>query len=75
MKPSPRPIFPCFFDLIKDGPPTDIARDKDKLIGEAVWQEYLPKDRSQAEASPSQVSVFVDRSAATSIDAIVMVMA
>ncbi len=25
------------FDLIDDGPRTDIARDKDKLIGEAVW--------------------------------------
>lgn len=21
--------------------PTDIAKDKDKMIGEAVWQEYL----------------------------------
>jgi hypothetical protein len=29
------------FGLVKDGEPTDIAKDKDKLIGEAVWQEYL----------------------------------
>jgi hypothetical protein len=29
------------FGLVQDGEPTDIARDKDKLIGEAVWQEYL----------------------------------
>ena len=29
------------FGLVKDGEPTDIARDKDKLIDEAVWQEYL----------------------------------
>ena len=29
------------FGLVKDGEPTDIARDKDKLIGDAVWQEYL----------------------------------
>jgi hypothetical protein len=29
------------FDLIDEGPPTDIARDKDKMIGEAVWQDYL----------------------------------
>ncbi len=28
------------FDLIDDGPRTDIARDKDKLIGEAVWDDY-----------------------------------
>ena len=31
------------FDLVDEGPPTDIARDKDKMIGEAVWQEYLRK--------------------------------
>jgi hypothetical protein len=23
--------------------PTDIARDKNKMIGEAVWQDYLRK--------------------------------
>jgi hypothetical protein len=31
------------FNLIDDGPPTDIARDKDKMIGEAVWSDYLRK--------------------------------
>jgi len=31
------------FDLIDEGPVTDIARDKDKMVGEAVWQEYLRK--------------------------------
>ena len=31
------------FDLGASGEPTDIARDKDKMIGEAVWQEYLRK--------------------------------
>jgi hypothetical protein len=29
------------FGLVQDGEPTDIARDKDRLIGEAVWQEHL----------------------------------
>ncbi len=29
------------FGLVQDGEPTDIARDKDKLIGEAAWQEHL----------------------------------
>jgi hypothetical protein len=29
------------FDLVIEGEPTDIARDKDKLIGDAVWDEYL----------------------------------
>jgi hypothetical protein len=38
---KPKADISIFFDLIKDGPRTDIARDKDKLIGEAVWQEYL----------------------------------
>jgi len=28
------------FDLIDEGPPTDVTRDKDKMIGEAVWAEY-----------------------------------
>ena len=31
------------FDLCTSGEPTDIARDKDKMIGEAVWQNYLRK--------------------------------
>jgi hypothetical protein len=38
---KPKADISMIFDLIKDGPPTDIARDKDKLVGEAVWQEYL----------------------------------
>ena len=35
------------FDLIPAdaGPPTDIGRDKDKMVGEAVWQEHLRKTR------------------------------
>ena len=31
------------FDRIDEGPPTNIARDKDKMLGEAVWKEYLRK--------------------------------
>ena len=31
------------FGLIDEGPPTNIARDKDKMLGEAVWNEYLRK--------------------------------
>ena len=39
----PQPKFDIteIFDLIDEGPPTNIARDKDKMIGEAVWQEHL----------------------------------
>jgi hypothetical protein len=29
------------FDLVTEGEPTDISRDKNKLIGDAVWDEYL----------------------------------
>jgi hypothetical protein len=41
--PRPKVDISCVFDLVDQGPPTDIARDKDKMIGEAVWQEYLRK--------------------------------
>jgi hypothetical protein len=42
-EPQPKADISIFFDLVKDGPVTNIARDKDKMIGEAVWQEYLRK--------------------------------
>jgi len=35
----------AIFDLAASGEVTDIARDKDKMIGEAVWAEYLRKTR------------------------------
>src|SRR4029079_18613475 len=31
------------FDLIDEGPETNIARDKDKMIGDAVWDEHRHK--------------------------------
>ena len=31
------------FDLIDQGPVTDIVRDKHKMIGEAVWANYIRK--------------------------------
>jgi hypothetical protein len=42
-EPKRKADISVIFDLIKDGPVTDIARDKDKMIGEAVWHEYLRK--------------------------------
>jgi hypothetical protein len=39
--PKPKVDISILFDLIDEGPPTDIARDKDKMIGEALWEEYL----------------------------------
>src|SRR5437660_4227938 len=31
------------FDLVDEGPETNIARDKDKMVGEAVWKEHRRK--------------------------------
>ena len=33
------------FDLVDEGPQTNIAGDKDKMIGGAVWQQHLHKTR------------------------------
>jgi hypothetical protein len=40
-EPKPKADVSIIFDLVTEGEPTDIARDKDKLIGDAVWEEYL----------------------------------
>jgi hypothetical protein len=51
--PNPKPDISIIFDLVDEGPVTDIARDKDKMVGEAVWEEYLrdvgrnPRQRSR----------------------------
>jgi hypothetical protein len=42
-EPKPKADISIFFNLIDEGPPTDIARDKDKMIGEAVWDNYMRK--------------------------------
>jgi hypothetical protein len=42
-EPKPKADISIVFDLVDEGPPTDIARDKDKMIGEAVWADYLRK--------------------------------
>lgn len=31
------------FNLVRDGPVSNIAHDKDRMIGEAVWEEHLRK--------------------------------
>jgi len=35
------------FGLVKDGAPTDVAKDKDKLIGEAASQEHLEETKQK----------------------------
>jgi hypothetical protein len=40
---EPKADISIAFNLIDEGDPTDIARDKDKMIGDAVWANYLRK--------------------------------
>lgn len=40
---TPKADISIMFDLGASDEPTDIARDKDKMIGEAVWQNYMRK--------------------------------
>ena len=40
---KPKADISIMFDLVDEGPATDIARNKDKMIGEAVWQNHLHK--------------------------------
>jgi len=42
-EPKPKADISIVFDLVDEGPRTNIARDKDKMIGEAVWATYLRK--------------------------------
>jgi hypothetical protein len=44
---KPKADVSIIFDLGASDEPTDIARDKDKLIGDAVWQEYLEETRQK----------------------------
>jgi len=40
---GPKADISIIFDLVGEGGPTDIAPDKVKLLGQAVWQEHLRK--------------------------------
>jgi hypothetical protein len=52
--PKPKAHISAVFDLVDEGPPTNIARDKHKMIDEAFWDGYLrkmgrrPRSRAQA---------------------------
>ena len=52
LQPAKRVDVTSLFNLVTDGPPTDIARDKDKMIGEAVWQENLRKTGGPSRRAP-----------------------
>jgi hypothetical protein len=40
---EPKADISTIFGLIDEGPPTNIGRDKDRLVAEAVWDNYLRK--------------------------------
>lgn len=40
---KPKADISIMFDLGASDEPTDIARDKDRMIGEAIWQNHLRK--------------------------------
>jgi hypothetical protein len=42
-KPRRKADISMLFNLCDSGEPTDIARDKDKILGEAVGEEHLRK--------------------------------
>jgi hypothetical protein len=42
-EPRRRADISALFDLGASAEPTNIARDKDKMIGEAAWEDYLRK--------------------------------
>ena len=44
------------FDLVDEGPQTNIAGDKDKMIGEAVWQQHLHKTRRRQRAREGRLT-------------------
>jgi hypothetical protein len=55
---KPKADISVIFDLVKDGPATDIARDKDKMIGAAVWHEH----RHEARRRPGRKMALKKRS-------------
>ena len=66
-EPQPKPDISVLFDLGASDEPTNIARDKDKMIGEALWKEYqrktahMPEAQGEARTEPA-LTIFVDTS-------------
>jgi len=43
--PRSKPDISAIFDLVTDGPVTNIAKDKDKMLGDAAWDDHLRSTR------------------------------
>jgi len=54
-EPKRRVDISAVFDLVTTGEPTNIARDKDKLIGEAMWENFLRKTGRKPRRRASKV--------------------
>ena len=53
-EPRQKPDISILFDLGASDEPTNIARDKDKMIGEALWKEYQRKTARMPEGKPKR---------------------
>jgi hypothetical protein len=51
-EPKRKADISLLFDLGASREPTDVARDKDKMIGEAVWNEHLRKTGEKTGRKP-----------------------
>lgn len=51
-EPEQKTDISVIFNLVRDGPVTNIAVDKDKMVGEAVWKEHLRKTRRKLPRKP-----------------------
>lgn len=40
-EPTRKADVSIIFDLVDEGVPTDIGRDKDRLIGDAIWDDHI----------------------------------
>ncbi len=49
-KQEPTEDVSVIFDLVVEGEPTDISRDKDKMIGDVIWEEYLEETGQKPKA-------------------------
>src|ERR1700691_3714086 len=48
-----KPDVAILFDLVDGGPPTDIARDKDRMMAEAVRREQERKTAANRQSRPA----------------------
>jgi hypothetical protein len=55
-EPKRKADISLLFDLGASREPTDVARDKDKMLGEALWNEHLRKTGGKTAGKPRRRS-------------------